>query len=70
VTVSRWLTVAGLALTLVGAAILSWGDLRGRSITNPTWDDLKRGLPRGEAKFGFPLIVVGSALQICGVVLD
>jgi hypothetical protein len=62
---AQWLTIAGLALTLVGAAVLSITDIRGRR--RLTWDDLAKGAPRIEARFGFPLIAVGSALQIAGV---
>jgi hypothetical protein len=63
------LTIVGLAMTLFGAAILSLTDLRGRSARKPTWDDLGKGLSRSEARFAFPLIAVGSALQIVGVLL-
>lgn len=63
---SQWLSVAGLTLTLVGAAILSLRDLRGGRPT--TWNEAARGFPRVEARLGFPLIAIGSALQIIGVI--
>ncbi|HET8893562.1 MAG TPA: hypothetical protein VFM96_05655 [Gaiellaceae bacterium] len=66
-TTGKWLTVTGLALTLVGAAILSLRDLRGGAPV--TVGELNLGFPRREARIGFPLIVVGSALQIIGVVV-
>lgn len=65
-TTSQWLTIAGLALILVGATILSFTDLRGRR--RATWDDVGKGLPRLEARIGFPLIALGSALEIAGVI--
>jgi hypothetical protein len=69
-TASKWLLITGLALTLAGALILSWRDLRrGRGMKQPPWDDASRGFPRTEAKIGFPLIAVGSALQIAGVAI-
>lgn len=65
---SRALAIVGLALTLVGAAVLSLRDLRrGRGMKKPTWEDLEHGLPRREAIIGFPLIALGSALQIASV---
>jgi hypothetical protein len=67
-TGSQWLTIAGLTLTLAGAAILSITDLRGQRRT--TWDDVYRGIPRLEARIAFPLIAVGSALQIAGVAVS
>ena len=66
-TTSQWLSIAGLALTLAGAAILAWRDLRGGRIG--TFDDVLHGFPRLEARIGFPLIAVGSALQIVAVVI-
>jgi hypothetical protein len=68
--VAPWktLTIAGLALTVAGALILSWRDLSsGRGMRPPTWADAKDGFPRREALVGFPLIVLGSLLQIAGV---
>jgi hypothetical protein len=64
-TGSQWLTIAGLTLTLAGAAILSLTDLRGHRRT--TWDDVYHGIPRRETRIAFPLIAIGSALQIAGV---
>jgi hypothetical protein len=64
----KWMTVAGLALTLVGATILSWYDVRGGR--NVTFADEKVGFPRPEARLGFPLIALGSLLQIVGVALS
>lgn len=66
-TGSQWLLIIGLALTLAGAAILSWTDIRGgRKLT---YNDLNKGIPRLEARIGFPLIAAGSALQIAGVIV-
>lgn len=65
---ARALAIAGLALTFLGALVLAWRDLRrGRGIKPPTFGDLKLGLPRPEPSVGFPLILVGTALQIASV---
>jgi hypothetical protein len=70
---SDWIVVTGLALTAFGAGVLTWRDLRrtigsrqtqGRS----TQLDLETGFHRPEAWIGFPLILVGSVLQIAGVI--
>jgi hypothetical protein len=55
----------GLGLTLLGALVLSWSDLRGGR--RVTWDDAAKGFPRREAWLGFPLIVIGTALQLVAV---
>jgi hypothetical protein len=60
--------IVGLVLTLVGAAVLSYRDFRPRQ--NLTYEDNRLGFPRREAWLGFPLIVLGSVLQIVGVLLD
>jgi hypothetical protein len=67
-TSSPWLTVVGLTLTLVGSAILSIRDLHGGG--RVTVGDMSLGFPRREARVGFPLIAVGSALQIVGVAIS
>jgi hypothetical protein len=64
-TASQCLTVAGLTMTLIGAAMLSWWDLVGGGKT--TIGSLERGLPRTRSsRIAFPLIALGTALQIVG----
>jgi hypothetical protein len=59
------LTAAGLVLTLAGALVLAARDLGfRRRFRPPTFRDLTEGLPRREAKVGFPLIAVGTLLQL------
>jgi hypothetical protein len=75
VSSSQWLSIAGLALTLAGAAILAWRDLRRVSARRATGGkstmfDLEYGFRRPEAWIGFPLIAVGSVLQIIGVAVS
>jgi hypothetical protein len=64
----RTLTLLGLGLTLLGALMLSWSDLRGGK--RRSWNDAAMGFPRGEAWLGFPLIVIGTALQFVAVVAE
>ena len=64
------LTITGLALTVLGALVLAWRDLRGVRGRVVTYGDVKAGLPRREAWVGFPLIALGSLLQIVAVALD
>jgi hypothetical protein len=68
-TTSKWLMVVGLALTLAGALILAWRDMR-RGSDDESYERLLHGFPRTEARLGFPLIAAGSALQIVAVVID
>lgn len=65
--VSKVLSIIGLALTVLGALVLAYRDLRPR---RQTWDSAAVGFPRREAWIGFPLIALGSGLQIVGVVLS
>lgn len=68
---SRGLNIAGLALTAIGATVLVLRDLtRGRGFKRPVWDDVALGMPRPEAKIGFPLIVAGTVLQIIALSLE
>lgn len=64
----RVFKLLGLGLTLLGAFVLSWADLRGGR--RATWDDAAKGFPRREAWLGFPLIVIGTAAQIVAVALE
>jgi hypothetical protein len=65
-TTAKALLITGLAFTLAGALVLAWFDLRGGA--KVTWDDAAHGMPRRrEAQIGFPLIAIGSALQVAGV---
>jgi hypothetical protein len=62
----RALLIVGLSLTVCGALALSWRDLRGGG--QATYDEVRRGLPRtGAAWIGFPLIAIGTTLQIIAV---
>jgi hypothetical protein len=65
------LLIIGLALTLFGALILSWRDIRG-SRKPPTWNDFADPHFLGNvlARPGFVLIALGSALQIAGVAIS
>ena len=68
-----WVTGAGLVLTLLGALILSARDLNlGRYVRapKPSYETLKEGFPRREAKWGFPLIALGTILQLVGLALS
>jgi hypothetical protein len=64
--VARSLAISGLTLTIVGAFVLAWLDLSGK---RRTWATLvtEPAERKRAAWLGFPLIVVGSALQIAGV---
>lgn len=64
----RTLTLLGLGLTLLGALVLSWSDLRGGK--RRTWNDAAKGFPRREAWLGFPLIVIGTALKFVAVAAE
>jgi propanediol dehydratase large subunit len=61
---AKIVSVVGLAVTIVGALVLAWRDLRPR---RTPWDQAAVGNPRREAWVGFPLIALGSGLQIVGV---
>jgi hypothetical protein len=65
------LTAAGLCLTLVGALILAVRDLGWfRSyFRSLTWQDVADGLPHREARLGFPLIALGTVLQLVALLL-
>jgi hypothetical protein len=56
-----------VSLTILGALVLALRDLR--RPREATYDDVLRGFPRREAWIGFPLIALGSVLQIVGVTL-
>ncbi len=63
---SKTLLICGLVLTLLGAVILSWRELRGGGVA--TIDDNERGFLRTrESRIAFPLIAAGAVLQIIGV---
>ena len=64
----RALMLIGLALTLLGALILSWSDLAGHR--KVVWDNLAKGLPRREALLGFPLIAIGTIVQMVAVAVE
>ena len=64
---SKTLSILGLALTILGALVLALRDLRPREVN---YDGVLQGFPRREAWIGFPLIAIGSALQIVGVALS
>jgi hypothetical protein len=71
---SDWLLTIGLALTAIGAGVLAYRDLRRAIEARPRGGRLQLGempllLHRPEAWVGFPLIVIGSLLQIVGVVV-
>ena len=53
-------------MTILGALVLAFRDLRPRE---RTYNELALGFPRREAWLGFPLIALGSGLQIVGVAL-
>lgn len=64
------LTGLGLALTLAGALVLSLRDLTGgRVFRQVTYADLIKGLPRAEVRIGFPLIAIGTALQLAALII-
>lgn len=60
--------IAGLALTLTGALLLAWRDLTAKKLT---WDTLNSepGARRRLTWVGFPLIAVGTMIQIVGVAI-
>jgi hypothetical protein len=69
VSTSPWettLAIVGLGLTLVGALVLAWRDLTAKRLT---WDTLNSepSKRRRLAWIGFPLIAIGSVIQIVGV---
>jgi len=66
--VDKTLAIVGLALTLIGALVLAWRDLTAKKLT---WDTLNSepGKRRRLAWVGFPLIAVGSIIQIVGVAI-
>lgn len=63
-TGAKILLITGLALTLAGALVLAYRDLHPKE---RTYAENLFGFPRREVWVGFPLIAVGSALQILGV---
>lgn len=65
----KTLAIVGLALTLIGALVLAWRDLTAKKLT---WDILSSepGIRRKLAWIGFPLIAVGSIIQIIGVAIS
>jgi hypothetical protein len=66
-TASQRLTAIGLALTLIGALIISWWDLKGGGPTSVGM--IERGMPRvGASRVAFPLIALGTTLQIFGTI--
>jgi hypothetical protein len=67
--VSKTLLIAGLSLTLFGALVLAWRDLIAKS---PTWNSMGTEWHSRKrlALFGFPMIGVGTILQIVGVALS
>lgn len=71
-TSAQWLTVAGLVLTIAGAATLAVRDVARyfssrprRGVSNQR--DLTIGFHRPEAAPAFIVIAIGAALQIAGV---
>lgn len=60
------LEIAGLALTLVGAAVLAYLDLTAKP---PTWADVTNDWKRRRrfAWFGFPAIAAGTIFGIAGL---
>jgi hypothetical protein len=64
---SKTLTAAGLLLTLIGAGVLSWRDLGGPGFAKPDYRALLGGFRRREAWLGFPLIALGTILQLVGL---
>jgi hypothetical protein len=70
VTGAKVASIVGLCLTIFGALVLSFRDLRGRRGRPATYGDVYSGFRRKEAWIGFPLIVLGSGLQVLGVVLN
>jgi hypothetical protein len=67
---AKAVTALGLLLTFVGALVLSWRDLGGKTgIPRPSYQDVLDGMPRREAKLGFPLIALGTLLQGVGLFL-
>jgi uncharacterized membrane protein len=65
------LMIVGLVLTLFGALVLAWRDLRGGRGPKATYDDVLHGMPRTrQAWIGFPLIALGTLLQVIAVALE
>lgn len=64
----KTLLIVGLALTTAGAFTLAYRDFRPKP---GTYQTLYYGFPRTkEAWISFPLIVLGTILQIVGVALS
>lgn len=61
--------IVGLALTVAGALVLVWADL---TATAPTWNSLVSDWKRRRqyALIGFPLIALGSAVEIVGLAIS
>jgi hypothetical protein len=64
---AQTLTIVGVVLTVLGALVLAFRDLR--RPRPATYQDVFEGFPRREAWIGLPLIALGSGLQIVGVAL-
>jgi hypothetical protein len=60
------LNIVGLSLILVGSTFLAWRDLTAK---RPTWSSqvAEPSARRRAAWIGFPMIALGSALQIIAV---
>jgi hypothetical protein len=51
--------------------VLAWRDLRGGAGKKVVWDDLPKGIPRTrDAWIGFPLIALGTLLQVISTAAD
>lgn len=64
------LTGIGLVPTLLGALVLNARDLNlGCAVRapEPSYEADEAGFPRREAKLGFPLIALGTILQLVGL---
>lgn len=60
----KWLAIAGLGLTFVGALALAWRDLTAKP---PTWTSISKTEWEARRRFallGFPAIALGTALQV------
>lgn len=64
---AKTISVVGLSLTILGALVLAFRDLRRQR--ERSYNDVLHGFPRRETWIGFPLIALGSAAQIVGVVI-
>lgn len=64
----KLLSASGITLTLVGAALLFYGEVRPPRAS--TWNDAKKGFPNPYAWQGFALIAMGSLLQLVAAVAE